>query len=351
MKACPAFAVALTATLALLAGCAEDSTTTLTIEHPDGTKETVDVPFDADDTPTAAMYEADGAVHPGSHTALDQLDRAGVAFNATYTEFGYFVQSVAGDEAGDEAYWKLVHNGQDAAVGAGLLVLAAGDSVLWTVEGFTTEPEPLEVQIAPAVRETTRGDVEVTVTTSHESLLHLTNGNRSVAAQQLDGEATFRVALSHGHNVLRATADDGTQTATAELVVVRLAEARVQVRFNGYPGLEDRDDPFWFDIHTFHSRPLYDDVDMEHPGNTTVHDAMAAWEVATGVPVDYRFTPSLGYSVTHIDGAGNPVDSAAPPWWCYQVNGQAPDLGVSSQPFVPGDVILWDLGDCDFVPA
>ncbi len=95
------------------------------------------------------------------------------------------------------------------------------------------------------------------------------------------------------------------------------------------------------------SAPAYAEQGAQHPGFPIIHDLMAAWETATGNTVEYAWSDSFGaYSVNRINGAGNPVTASLPPWWCYKVNGERVELGISLQPIAPGDVVSWDLGAC-----
>ena len=85
---------------------------------------------------------------------------------------------------------------------------------------------------------------------------------------------------------------------------------------------------------------------MGHPPHATVHDLMVAWSTATGKAIDYSFFDGLGFSPDKIDGVGQPLTSAAPPYWCYTLNGAHAEFGISLQQLNPGDVVAWDYGAC-----
>ena len=144
--------------------------------------------------------------------------------------------------------------------------------------------------------------------------------------------------------VFTSDADGG---AFASVVAVRLGEYTVEVDYGGYPGYEDSQDVVLLDPDALLSAPRYEEQGAEHPGFAIVHDLLLAWQDATGNSVEYSWSAEFGaYSVNRINEAGNPVTSALPPWWCYRVNGERADLGISLQPIAPGDVVAWDLGAC-----
>lgn len=163
------------------------------------------------------------------------------------------------------------------------------------------------------------------------------------------GEWTADVELDvHGFNTVAVTAaaDDGS-FAELTLDVNALAPARLTLDFGSASSTPPTDDSFWVDMTTHASGPMYDDVGGRHPDMVTVHDVMVVWEAATGHSVDYSYSERYSaFNVERIDDEGNALSAGEPPWWCFDVNGERADFGISLQPFTPGDRIDWDLGTC-----
>lgn len=56
--------------------------------------------------------------------------------NYTLYSFGPFITGINGVEANDSSYWALYYNGEYSPVGAGALVLLAGDTINWVLTVF-----------------------------------------------------------------------------------------------------------------------------------------------------------------------------------------------------------------------
>ncbi|MGB1698218.1 MAG: DUF4430 domain-containing protein [Thermoplasmatota archaeon] len=204
-----------------------------------------------------------------------------------------------------------------------------------TANGFTWNASwPQEVDAAEA---TLRVQVSAPVLVSVQQ--------QDVVLFSAEGQGfSIPLSLAYGANAFQLRLDDGTTTESDEVLIHRLAHGTLSVSYGGYPGQADHTDDLLFDM-SYQSAPAYEGQDVAHPGYTTVHDFMVAWEAETGHVVEYAYSNSLGYSVSTINGIGSPL-SAAPPYWLYTVNGESPDLGISGQAFQPGDVIAWCLGTC-----
>jgi len=160
---------------------------------------------------------------------------------------------------------------------------------------------------------------------------------------EADGPWSVRLALPHGTTAYTVRADDGAAASEATFTAVRLAKATVQVTYRGDLGLQDRDDTFWFDVDALASRDSghYDGCSQQHPGHANVHDAMMEWTAGTGREVRYGACGDFGVSVEAIEG------HESPGFWCYAVNGEPAEFGITLQPFRPDDVVAWD--DCALV--
>jgi hypothetical protein len=105
-------------------------------------------------------------------------------------------------------------------------------------------------------------------------------------------------------------------------------------------------DIVWYDPDELASAPLYNGTSATHPPTANVHDLMVAWERQSGKAIDYSAPTSFGFGVDAIDGVGQPLTSSAPPYWCYTLNGQTAELGISAQELAPGDIVTWEYAGC-----
>lgn len=169
----------------------------------------------------------------------------------------------------------------------------------------------------------------------------------TLATASVQGPWSLEGALPYGQGTLRLRMDDGNGTWELHEDVVRLAHATLQVRYGGQPGHEDTEHEVWLDVDAHDSAPMYAEEGDEHPGHANVHDLMVRWEQDGHGEVEYSHSGDFGFGVSRIDGAGSPLGSSAPPWWCFKVDGEHPETGISQQPFVPGSTVTWTLGTCD----
>ena len=176
-----------------------------------------------------------------------------------------------------------------------------------------------------------------------------------------DGNETLRetaslstkggVPLTFGANTIDVTLTAPGFSDTRTLIVVRLGMTTINVDYGVFhPGAQGapRAETFevWIDVDARPSAAAYAAQKIEHFDAFTAHDQLVVFEQTTGRKVDFEYFPSFqGFGVSRIDGAGSPVSSDAPPWWCYEINGNSAD-GISIQPVAPGDVASWTLGSC-----
>jgi hypothetical protein len=154
------------------------------------------------------------------------------------------------------------------------------------------------------------------------------------------------VPLGYGDNNLTLVADDGKDSEVAAVTAVRLAFGTFVAKYTAYPLHPDLTDVVWYDPDVRASAPMYDGKSAPRDPGFTVHDFMVDWTLQTGTPIEYGYSDSLGYSVTKIDGVGQPVTAEAPPYWCYKLDGTSASLGISLEPFKPGQTLTWEYAGC-----
>ncbi|HEX2066595.1 MAG TPA: DUF4430 domain-containing protein, partial [Candidatus Thermoplasmatota archaeon] len=350
----PALLALLLATAAL-AGCADPAfSSTLHIDF-GGHRPTVDAAVEASpgDRPAASLRAAHGAPTPPFYTALDQVqqwsDVAQVPIEVSYSaSFGFFLAKVDGLPASSsQAFWSLSVNGTESQVGMEQVPVTAGTRIAWTLTPLapaaSSAPLALEVPIRVETKEAAVF-VNGTVTPGATVAVRGGPGAPTVGA---DGAWSYRIEPRPGRTNLTFTADDGRATRQANVTVVRLAAATLEVHYTmAVPPHPASSDLVWYDPDERAAAPLYDEKGVPHPPVASVHDLMVTWTRQTGIPVEYGHSASFGFSVLRIDGVGAPLSNGTPPYWCYDVNGESASLGITLQPVAPGDTIRWEFAGC-----
>jgi len=366
-----------------LAGCstvAHTATTHLALHFAGhGTDVAADVKSDLATRPTAARYRADNIPHPDGYTAHDQLEdwstRSGHSYSATPYNgsfgAGYFLNAIDGARPdGTTAYWSLALNGKDSDTGMSDLVLHDGDQVTWTwtsvaapASGTATSTAPAPAPHAPmrpATPPSSTGSAALTLVLdppqpTKDAAIVLTgtvSRDASVAVrggpstQAKAGAWSLGVPLPYGHSNLTIVADDGADSSTLTVTAIRLASGTFEAKYTAYPVHPDTSDVVWYDPDNHTSAPMYAGKAAPRDPGFTVHDFMADWSAQTGTAIEYGYSDSFGYSVSKIDGVGQPLTTEAPPYWCYKLDGTSADLGISLEPFQPGQVLTWEYAGC-----
>jgi hypothetical protein len=340
-----------------LAGCTAGSATTHLEVHFAGKADDVsaDVRSDLSSRPTAERYKADRIPHPDGYSAHDQLEDwakqekgayTATAFNSSFGA-GYFLDSISGVATdGASAYWALAINGLVSDVGMSEALLKDGDVVTWTYTavasgGNTTATDLLTLD---PVQPTQQDAVTLTGQVARDATVSIRNGPSVQAAK---GAWTLKVPLAaYGQTRATLVADDGKATQAVDLVLVRLASATFETKYTAYPAHDDGSDTVWFDPSVRASLPMYDGKAAPRSDQYSVHDLMVDWTAQTGTAIEYGYSESFGFSVSKIDGVGQPVDASLPPYWCYKVDGQTADFGISLQPLLPGQTVTWEYAGC-----
>ena len=153
--------------------------------------------------------------------------------------------------------------------------------------------------------------------------------------------------LDFGRTAAVVRVQDDVHDVPVDVTFVRLAPVTVEVLYTmAVPPHSASEHSIWVDVDAFASAPQYADKPRPHPGHANVHDALVTWSTQTGIAIEYSYDPSFDFGVVRIDGVGQPLSSEAPPYWCYKLNGETPDLGITLQPLTPGDVVTWEYAGC-----
>ncbi|HEX9815897.1 MAG TPA: hypothetical protein VGB18_02860 [Candidatus Thermoplasmatota archaeon] len=219
------------------------------------------------------------------------------------------------------------------------------------VANGTAEPVAPVVTVEVPFTET-RGDaITLFINTTASVDIVVTLDGSETLREALTTSAERRVPLTFGGNIIGVAASAPGFSDDTQLSVVRLGKTTLNVDYGvfhpasqGTPRVETFE--VWFDVDARPSEPAYAAQGIEHIDLFTAHDQLVVFEQVTGKKVVFEYFPSFqGYGVSRIDDAGSSINSDAPPWWCYTVNAASAD-GISIQPVVPGDVVLWKLGSC-----
>lgn len=167
----------------------------------------------------------------------------------------------------------------------------------------------------------------------------------------VDGSHGWNLTLPFGRRNLSVSFEAPGLFQHHNLTLTRLGLTRLRIDYGpyhpSYPGAPWKEQhEIWIDIDDRPSAAQYAAVNAKHKDAFVAHDQLVLYEGLTGKKVEYRWYPSFQqFAVDRIDGAGNPVSSSAPPWWCYKLNGRFAD-GISIQVVRPGDLVEWNLGTC-----
>ncbi len=150
-----------------------------------------------------------------------------------------------------------------------------------------------------------------------------------------DGPWNYTYAPPYGHDTVTVTADDGKTTGSTTVLVVRNKQLTVEVDYDPASGRTDTTHTFWWDFGGL--RSLYEDGSYHgcaqpHPGRPNAHDALLDFEDASGIDIGFTPCGQFGVNTETIDGY------ASPGAWCFQVNGETAEFGVSLLELEDGDV-------------
>ncbi len=151
-----------------------------------------------------------------------------------------------------------------------------------------------------------------------------------------NGTWSVTVKPDFGHTLLNITADDGVETTTQSVLIKRHMLLTVNINHDPAQGKQDRSDDIYWDhggLRSLHEDASYQDCEQPHPGRPNAHDALLDYVDITGVNIDFSDCGSFGVSPSNIDD----IDYG-PLGWCFNVNGEAADFGISLLELQDGDV-------------
>lgn len=208
---------------------------------------------------------------------------------------------------------------------------------------LAVDRDPIGATVDPPVP--TQGETaKVTGSVNHAARVSI-DGGPAIDVQGGRWELVSQ-PLPFGHTPAKVRIEDGVHSVAVDVTFVRLASATFEALYTAYPMHEDTTDLVWYDPGLFSSAPMYAGKGTPRADTFSVHDFMVAWTTATGREIEYSYSESFGFGVNKIDGVGQPLDSSAPPYWCYKLNGESAGLGISLQPLAPGDVVTWEYAGC-----
>lgn len=199
----------------------------------------------------------------------------------------------------------------------------------------TAQPTPLVLRVdvqeivlqgedAVAFNYSVGGDATVTITQDGETVY---TGNPSTG---------FSGPVDVGHTTFNITADDGIATQSAEILVKRYMALTVEIDHDPAQGKQDRSDMIYWDfggLRSLHEDESYQGCEQPHPERPNAHDALLDYVDATGVTIDFSDCGSFGVSPSNVDG----IDYG-PLGWCFEVNGETAEFGISLLELADGDV-------------
>ncbi len=194
---------------------------------------------------------------------------------------------------------------------------------------LTTEVDTVVVQ---GSRVTLAGTVNrpATVTVSY--------GEGSGESFDTNGAWNYTYTPPFGHDNVTITADDGTTTATASVLVKRNMQLTVEVNYDPSAGQTDTTHTLWWDyggMRSLHEDTTYDGCDQPHPGRPNAHDALLDYEDASGVDIGFTDCGQFGVNISTVGGHESPGS------WCFEVNGEGAEFGVSLLELEDGDVFTF----------
>lgn len=199
----------------------------------------------------------------------------------------------------------------------------------------------------PTRNETLRFEIE----TTGPVVATLRLNGTEVFAGEVSDRGAWDLPLPYGRTPFEYAITGPGVSLGETLELVRLGGTVLRIDYGvfhpgsqGAPRTESHE--IWIDVDARPSEAQYVANGTTHIDGFTAHDQLVVFENLTGKKVEYEYFASFqGFAVNRIDGAGSPITSDTPPWWCYDVNGASAD-GISIQRIEPGDEVDWNLGGC-----
>lgn len=212
----------------------------------------------------------------------------------------------------------------------------------------TTTSEPGNVTVAPLVLSVDQTEVVLQGTGSATLSGSVTPGatvwvgyDRDLGLEAIIDNGTWfaEFQVPFGHTEAQVIADDGISSASQNITIKRNMLLTVEVDHDTAQGKADRSDAFYWDyggLRSMHEDESYEGCEQPHPGRPNAHDALLEYSDVVGVPITYTPCGSFGVSVDDVDD----VDYG-PLGWCFIVNGEAAEFGISLLELDDGDVFAF----------
>lgn len=220
---------------------------------------------------------------------------------------------------------------------------AVSETVSSTPAPPVVDPNPIGVTVDPPAPTQTE---TATLTGSVNQAARVSIDGGPSAEVQAGRWSLATQPLAYGQTAAKVRVEDGVHSVVVNVTFVRLAAATFEAKYTAYPVHPDTTDTLWYDPSVLASLPMYEDRTTPRAPTFSVHDFMAVWSQQTTRPIEYTYSESFGFGVSKIDGVGQPLDASAPPYWCYKLDGESADLGISLQPMEPGSVVTWEYAGC-----
>lgn len=171
------------------------------------------------------------------------------------------------------------------------------------------------------------------------------NGTQVHAGRLVDENRTWNLTLDPGRTSIVAESSQGRRSLEA-VSLVRTGLEIDYCHFHPSSPTARKVDRFdvWIDMDSRPSRKEYEAASAKRPDRFNAHDQIRQWSTETRTPIVVAYHASLeGFSLDKVDGVGNPVTAAAPPYWLLYKNGEESPVGMTLLPVRGGDRIAWRL--------
>lgn len=184
--------------------------------------------------------------------------------------------------------------------------------------------------------------------TGTASLRLQANGTLVFQGTVRDDNRTWNLTLDAGRTAIRLEASSPAAGSVWWLNATRLVRTKLEIDYcHFHPSTPNRKvDRYdvWIDLGARPSQPEYQAAKAGRPDAFNAHDQLRQWSNESRVAIQVSYHASLeGFALDKVDGVGNPVTVAAPPYWLLYRNGESAEVGMTLLRVRPNDEIAWRL--------